>query len=169
MATIHTIWQNTDLKIEDWKDFLEDEHPDVTDKNEQYALIEQLNNIYLSDERMNLNEFVESGKIIAIADLGLWDGHHSGYHIIRSGNIRDCLYSDCDYLHWYVDRYGDMRCTAHHHDGINRYLYREVKPGITETQLGNLCEKIYQGTFTQNDISRYTRKLGPYIQKIYGW
>lgn len=158
MATIHTIWQNTGLRIEDWKDFLEDEHP-----------IEQLNNNYLSDERMNLDEVVESGKIIAIADLGLWDGHHSGYHIIQSGNIRDCLYSDCDYLHWYVDRYGDMRCTAHHHDGTNRYLYREVKPGITETQLGSLCEKIYRGTFTRNDISRYTRKLGPYVQKIYGW
>lgn len=169
MATIHTIWQNIDLKIEDWKDLLEDEYPDVTDEDEQYDLIGQINNDYLSDERMNLDEVVESGKIIVIADLGLWNGRHSGYHIIESGNIRDCLYSDCDYLHWYVDRYGDMRCAAHHHDGINRYLYREVKPGITQTQLDNFCEKIYNGTFTQKDITRYTRKLGPYIQKIYGW
>lgn len=112
MATTRTIWQNTDLKIEDWKDFLEDEYPDVTDEDEQYDLIEQINNDYLSDERMNLNEVVESGKIIVIADLGLWNGRRPGYHVIQSGNIRDCLYSDCDYLHWYVDRYGDMRCTA---------------------------------------------------------
>lgn len=169
MATIRTIWQNTDLKIEGWKEVLDEYGIDPDNEDEAYDFICKLNNEYLYDERMNLNDFVDSGKIIVIADLGLWNGRCPGYHIIQSGNIRDCLYSDCDYLHWYVDRYGDMRCTAHHHDGTNRYLYREVKPGITETQLGNLCEKIYQGTFTRNDISRYTRKLGPYIQKIYGW
>ena len=132
-------------------------------------MIGQINNDYLSDERMNLDEVVESGKIIVIADLGLWDGRHSGYHIIQSGNIADCLRSDCDYLHWFVDDIGDVRCTAHHHDGTNYYLYREVKPGITRTQLDNFREKIFNGTFTQRDVARYTRKLGPYIQKIYGW
>ena len=169
MATIHTIWQNTDLKIEDWKDLLEEEYPDVTDEDEQYDLIGKINNNYLSDEHMNLNKIVDSGKIIIIADLGLWDGRRPDYQIIQSGNIRDCLYSDCDYLHWYVNELGDMHCTAHHHDGTNHYLYREIKPGITETQLDNFCEKILNGTFTRKDICRYTRKLGPYIQKIYGW
>lgn len=169
MAAIRTIWQNTDIKIEDWKEVLEEYGIDPDDEDEAYLFVEKLNTEYLWDERANLDKVIESGVIIAIADLGLWNGRHSGYHVIDSGNIRDCLHSDCDYLHWYVDELGDMRCTAHHHDGTNRYLYREVKPGITETQLENFCEKIYNGTFTRKDITRYTRRLGPYIQKIYGW
>lgn len=169
MATIHTIWRNMDIKIEDWKEVLDEYGIDPDNEDEAYDFICKLNNEYLYDERMNLNEFVDSGKIIIIADLGLWNGRCPGYHIIQSGNIRDCLYSDCDYLHWYVNELGDMHCTAAHHDGTNRYLYREIKPGITETQLENFCEKILNGTFTRKDVCRYTRKLGPYIQKIYGW
>lgn len=45
-----------------------------------------------------------------------------GYKEIPSGNIRDCLYSDTDYSTWYVDRLGDLRCDAIHHDGTNFYL-----------------------------------------------
>ena len=169
MATIRTIWTNNAIDLEDWKDFLEEEYPDIVDEDQQWELVTQQIWNHLDDERMNLDKEVESGKIIIIADLGLWDGRHSGCRIIESGNIADCLRSDCDYLHWFVDDIGDMRCTAHHHDGTNYYLYREVKPGITQTQLDNFREKIFNGTFTRWDVTRYTRKLGPYIQKIYGW
>lgn len=170
MATIHTIWQNTDLKIEDWKDVLDEYFPEGVEEDEAYDFICKLNNEYLDDERMNLNKTVESGRILVIADLGLWDGRHMGYKIIESGSIADCLtFGDCDYVHWYVDGYGQFRATAHHHDGVNRYLYREIKPGISAKALDILIEKILSQNIWDHELSRCTRKIGPYIQKIYGW
>jgi len=162
-----TIWQNRNLNIEDFKDYLEEEYPDA-DEQDQYRIIDDLNYQYLGDERMNLNITVESGNIIAIADLGFWYGRKSGYKFIPSGNIADCLYSDCNHNEWYVDRYNNLRCIASHHDGTNHYLYREVKPGITETQLENFTDKIYNGTVKPADITRYTKALGPYIREVYG-
>ena len=45
-------------------------------------------------------EMAVSRPILVIGDLGLWHGRVSGYKEIPSGNIRDCLYSDCDYSTW---------------------------------------------------------------------
>lgn len=101
-------------------------------------------------------------------DLGLWHGRRMGYKEIESGNIKDCLYSDTDYVTWYVDRLGDLRCDAAHHDGTNHYLYRTYKPGVSEEQIDNLKEKLYYGTATRTDISRLTRRLGDDIAKVYG-
>ena len=94
-----------------------------------------------------------------------------GYKEIESGNIRDCLYSerDIDYSTWYVDKNGDFRCEAIHHDGTNHYLYRVYKDGVSETQIDNLKEKIYYGKATRADITRVTRRLGDDIAKVYGF
>ena len=86
-----------------------------------------------------------------------------------SGNIRDCLFSDTDYTTWYVDKLGDLRCDAVHHDGTNHYLYRVFKPGVTEAQMDRLKDKIYNGTATRSDIIRLTMRLGDEIGKVYGW
>ena len=107
--------------------------------------------------------------ILVIGDLGLWFGRRSGYKEIPSGNIRDCLFSDTDYTTWYVDKLGDLRCDAVHHDGTNHYLYRAFKPGVTEAQMDRLKDKIYNGTATRSDITRLTMRLGDEIGKVYGW
>ena len=88
---------------------------------------------------------------------------------IASGKISDCLYSDTDYATWYVDRLGDLRCDAIHHDGTNHYLYRTYKDGVSETQIDNLKEKLYHGTATRKDITRITRRLGDEIANVYGF
>ena len=92
-----------------------------------------------------------------------------GYKMIDSGNIKDCLYSDTDYTEWYVDRYGDLRADAVHHDGTNHYLYRVFKEGVTESQIERLQEKIYLGKATRADITRVTKRLGDEIGRVYGW
>lgn len=107
--------------------------------------------------------------ILIIADLGLWNGRHSAYREIASGNIKDCLSSNTDYSTWYVDRLGDLRCDADHHDGSNHYLYRVYKDGVSETQMDNLKDKIYRGVATRTDITRITRRLGDDIGRVYGW
>lgn len=163
----HVIWGNIDLDLDDWRDDLEAEYPELSE-DELYYKMYDINNEYLDDERMNLN--IETGQpIIVIADLGRWNGRFSGYKMIPSGNIRDCLYSDTDMTEWYVDERGDLRADAIHHDGTNYYLYRTFKDGATDAQIENLQNKIYCGKATRADITRVTRRLGDDIAKVYGF
>lgn len=126
------------------------------------------NEDYLSDERTNLNIQL-SQPIIIIGDIGRWNGRVMGYKTIDSGNIKDCLYSDTDYTEWYVDKYGDLRADAAHHDGTNHYLYRVFKDTATESQVENLKYKLYKGKATRADITRITRRLGDEIAAVYGF
>lgn len=163
----HLIWSNADLNYENWRADLEAEYPELSE-DERMERLYELNANQLDDERMNLN--IQLGMpILIIADLGLWDGHHSAYREIASGNIKDCLSSDTDYCTWYVDHLGDLRCDAGHHDGSNHYLYRVYKDGVSETQMDNLKDKIYRGVATRADITRITRRLGDDIGRVYGW
>lgn len=162
----HVIWSN-DLDYDDWKDYLEEQYPELSE-NERIVLMYEINDEYLDDERSNL-DIQLSRPILVVGDLGLWNGRRMGYKEIQSGNIRDCLYSDTDYVTWFVDRNGDFRCDAIHHDGTNHYLYRVYKDDVSETQIDNLKEKIYYGKATRTDIVRVTRRLGDDIAKVYGF
>lgn len=163
----HIIWSNYHLDYADWKEDLEAEYPDLSEE-ERISLMYEINDEYLSDERINLNIQL-SQPILVVADLGLWYGRRTGYREIQSGNIRDCLYSEMDYATWYVDRRGDLRCDAVHHDGTNHYLYRVYKDDVRESQIDLLKEKLYNGTATRADITRVTRRLGDEIARVYGF
>ena len=165
----YLIWSDYDLDYEDWRAELEAEYPELSE-DERMMLMYEMNSGYLDDERVNLTIQLDQ-PILMSADLGLWTGRHMGYKEIESGNIRDCLYSgrDTDYATWYVDKLGDLRCDTIHHDGTNRLLYRTYKPGVRESQIDLLKEKLYYGTATRADITRITRRLGDEIGKVYGW
>ena len=163
----HVIWSNYGLDYEDWRDDLEADYPDLSE-DERISLMYEINGDYLDDERMNLDVQL-SQPILVVGDLGLWNGRRMGYKEIPSGNIRDCLYSDTDMTEWYVDKYGDLRADATHHDGTNHYLYRVFKDGVSETQMENLRDKIYHGKATRADITRLTRRLGDEIAAVYGF
>ena len=164
----HIIWSN-DIDYDDWREDLEEQYPDLTEAERMERMYE-LNGDYLDDERSNL-DIQLSRPILVVGDLGLWHGRRMGYKEIPSGNIRDCLYSerDMDYSTWYVDKNGDLRADAIHHDGTNHYLYRVFKNGISETQMDNLCAKICHGQASRADITRTTRRLGDYIAAVYGF
>lgn len=140
----HIIWSN-DIDYDDWREELEEQYPDLTEA-ERMELMYELNSDYLDDERSNL-DIQLSRPILVVGDLGLWNGRRMGYKEIPSGNIRDCLYSerDIDYSTWYVDKNGDFRCDAIHHDGTNHYLYRAYKDSVSDTQIENLKEKNLPG------------------------
>ena len=55
----HLIWSNYDLDYEDWRDDLEEDHPELTE-DERMALMYEINNRYLDDERVNLNIWVRA-------------------------------------------------------------------------------------------------------------
>lgn len=125
------------------------------------------NNSWFDDERVNLSSVEDSGELIAIADIGRWNGRFSGYKKIK--DLPDVLYSSCDYERVYVDSNGDLRKEESHHDGSNSILYRYFKDNLTEEQKDNFLDKIYNGECTQKDITRYTRKAGVGIAKVFGW
>ena len=162
----HIIW-SSDVDYEDWRADLEEQYPDLSEQKRMELMVEQ-NNDYLDDERCNLNIQL-SRPILLIADIGRWDGRYPGYAEIKSGNIRDCLYSEMDDSTWYVDRLGDLRCDAIHHDGTNFYLYRVYKDSASPSQIELLKEKLYRGIATRADITRVTRRLGDDIAKVYGF
>lgn len=172
----HIIWSDLDLNIDDWRgayaEFVEDNNLDDDPEDEYgiYSFMVETNGFYLDDERMNLDIDIFQ-PIIAIADLGLWNGRVSGYKELNSYNIKDCLngFDSCEYHEWYVDERGDLRCKAVHHDGTNYILYRTYRDGMTSTQRYDFLDKIYNGTVTQEDIDGATRRLGDEIAAVYGW
>ncbi len=163
----HLIWSNYDLDYDKCRDELEREYPDFTE-DQRYRIMVEANDALLDDERCNL-DIQLSQPILVVADLGLWNGRHSGYTEIESGNIRDCLRMRYDYATWYVDRQGDLRCDEVHHDGTNHYLYRAFRDSASDTQRGALKDKLYRGIATRSDIVRVTKRLGDEIGKVYGW
>lgn len=122
--------------------------------------------IWFDDELSQLSDLSE-GSLIAIADLGRWNGRFSGYKEVKS--LGEVMYSSCDYERVYVDSNGDLRKDESHHDGSNSILYRYWKEGLTDIQKENFLDKIYNGKCTQKDITRYTRKAGVGIADTYGW
>lgn len=168
--TKHLIWSNIDLDLDDWKESLIADYPEIDANNEDalYRLMVDINDSYLDDERLNL-DIQLSQPILVIADLGLWNGRCMGYKEIASGNISDCLYDPNDYVEWYVDGYGNLRSTSIHHDGRNHYLFRVWKDETNDAKRENLEDKLYNGTATMNDISRVTRSIGKEIGRVYGW
>ena len=160
----HIIW-SSDPDYEDWRGDLEEQYPELSEQERMELMVEQ-NNDYLDDERCNLNIQL-SRPILLIADIGRWDGRYPGYAEIKSGNIRDCLYSEMDYSTWYVNRLGDLRCDAVHHDGTNHYLYRAYKENVSEAQIDRLKEKLYSGTATRAAVDGHT--IAGKIGRVYGW
>ena len=170
----HVIWSNINLNLDDWRGNMREQletngtNPDEITEDMLYQEMVRVNDDYLYDERDNLNVQLTE-PIIVIADLGRWNGRFLGYKMIESGKISDCLYSATDYTEWYVDKDGEFKAEAVHHDGRNKYMYRVFKDSSTEEQIVDLQDKIYSGTVTQADIDRVTRPLGKDIAKVYGF
>jgi len=170
----HIVWGNMNLDLDDWRGDMREQlemngtNPDDITEDMLYEEMLRTNDDLLDDERCNLNVQL-SEPIIVIADLGRWNGRFQGYKMIESGNISDCLYSDTDYTEWFVDKNGEFKADAAHHDGQNHYLYRVFKDGVTGEQIEDLQDKIYSGTVTKADIDRVTRPIGLDIAKVYGF
>lgn len=121
---------------------------------------------WFEDEKSELKR-VSEGEVLALADLGGWNGRCPGFKELKS--LEEVLCSSCDYERVYVDSNGDLRKDESHHDGDNFILYRYWKEGLTEQQKENFLAKIYHGKCTRKDITRYTRKAGVGIADAFGW
>ena len=167
----HIIWSNMNLDIEDWReDYKEScENNDMEyDPDDELAIYEwmmETNKEYFYDERMNLDKVVE-GRILVIADLGLWNGRKPAYKIVDSGNIKDILGFTYDCAEFYGDGY-NIRGTEVHHDGTNYYLYRVIRE---DRNIQNLLDDIYEGKeYTMKKLNYYTKSLYKPVAEVYRW
>lgn len=139
----------------------------LTDEEVEAYYLNNINPDYYDGERSNLDRELP-GTVIAIADLGLWQGRRSGYRILGS-NLNDVLLSHVNgasELSVYGDGY-NIRADEAHHDGTNHYMYRMMIPGKDASPLLNA---LYEGKDVPKAmLNRYTRSLYPYVARVYGW
>ena len=162
------VWSNLDLDLDDWRAYLEDEYPGLID-DELIEKMTEINDSYIDDERANL-DIVTGTEIIAIADIGRWDGRYMGYSEIKSGKISDCLYSPHDYSEWYVDSEKEFRCTDVHHDGRNHKLNAESKYEI-QLLIDQINSGICASDKLRNKLQTFAERLRqcPKSTKKYGY
>lgn len=169
----HIIWSNMNLDVNDWKDdykeFLESNEieGDPDDENAIWDWMNEMNSEYLDDERVNLNKALD-GRILIIADLGLWNGRRPAYKILGNNisNIFDINSRGFDYAEFYGDGH-NIRASESHHDGTNFYEYRVIRE---DRNIDNLLDAIYHGEkISRSKMNYYTKSLYGDVAKIYGW
>lgn len=136
---------------------------DDTIYNECY----EMNYLWYSDTKDELKMLDRGESLIAIADLGFWNGRRAGYKEFKS--LSDCLSTSDDDLELYVDSNGDLRRHTSNHDASSTVLFRYWRAGLTERQKQNFLDKVFSGNYTQNDITKYTCKAGLEIADNFGW
>ena len=165
----HNIIWSSIITAEDWEDDYREcneiEGDEEINELDVYSWASETNDTYLDDARCDLA--IPVGEIICIASLGLWDGRRMGYKHMGH-KVSDCLSSNDDDIEWYCDSH-NLCGVGYHHDGTNYYIYRVLKDGLSDEQVSNFENKLYYGTATKKDVSRYTRSLLPYVQKVYGF
>lgn len=160
-----TIW-SSEIDIDEWRESLLSENPDITE-DELYLIADEINGDYLDDERDMLSD-LKGEPIIIIGDLGFWFGRRNGYKMIPSGSVADCLYSEEDFVEWYVDEHDEFRARVADHDGSSGYLYRRLKENLSPRQIENFQDKILKGQADSKVLARYSRKIGKEILSVYG-
>ena len=151
----------SDAVMEDLKEF----YPNASDD----LLDELASDLYYDDRRLLMQTFAYTifpTDVVCIADLGLWNGRCRAHRIYEKPKLDELFYAghDIEEAEWYVDEYNDLRCDAHHHDGTNHYLYRQMRPDIGPTAFENFHNKLLNGQMTRKDLNHYTIALGPIVK-----
>ena len=134
------------------------------DMQEERAFLEDL---YFHDDKENLN-IKTDGRILAIADMGLWNGRRQGYKV--GGNNLNEIFDigNGDTIELYQDRY-DIRKISYHHDGTNYILFREIREDRSEESIENFLNSIYNGEeISRRKLNYYTKSLNHYVDEVFG-
>ena len=166
----HTIYNDdidfSEESIEQAKQELKEyyEEENATDEQAEQYLYER-NNADFQCECANLDKELDN-PIIAIANLGLWNGRKSGYKIC-SKNLNEVMFvGNEDYNDIYYDGYNVCK-KACHHDGTNYITFRELRPNV---DVDKFTTMIYNGEYICGaTLNRYTRSLRRYVKEVYGW
>lgn len=115
-------------------------------------------------EKMTLDYELDND-ILAIADLGLWNGRTSSYQLLGD-NLNNVLNVSGDIIEVYAEN-GNIRAKAVHHDGVNYILFRKIRE---DRDIEKLLDRIYEGKpVSPSLLNYYTESLYPQVQEVYGW
>ena len=130
---------------EGFKEYCEDNGLNE-EKTDIYDYIHDSLRDWLECEHVNLDK--PCGTIIAIANLGLWNGRRSGYGIIRVGKVNGIfsISGHYDNVTFYCDRY-NVKAELYHHDGVNYIEFREVKENVNP-------QPLLDRLFKQEEVTR---------------
>ena len=150
----------SDAVIDDLKELYPDYSPE--------ELEELATDLYYDDRRLLMQTFaytIFQTDVVCIADLGLWNGRCRAHRVYEKPTLDELFYAghDIEEAEWYVDEYNDLRCDAHHHDGTNHYLYRQIRSEIGPAARRNFYDKIQSHTLTRKDINHYTLPIGKIV------
>ena len=158
----HLIYTNDysyykDIAIES----LQEDNAELTQENiynEAYFLMD----VYLQDEKCNLDYNID---IIAIGDIGLWNGRVKGYRLLK--NINQIFDIAEDYNRYYVEGV-TLKADCIHHDGTNHvsfYVIDMDKNGVQDF----LDDIYYQRKISKSRFYKYCKSAGKLVKKIYGF
>ena len=162
------IWSNLNINIDEWQDYIKEIENEQGEKLDEYEKMQKIANLldeYFQDELVNLNIKTDN-KIIAIANLGLWNGRKKGYKILDN-NVNSILNSfGCDHIEIYADKY-NIKFKGIHHDGRNYIEFREIREGVN---IDNLLNDIYSSKeISRQKLNYYTKSIRHYVADVYGW
>ena len=112
---------------QDEREFLEEIYPEVEPTKEDVTQKIYHNiDVSFDDSRINLSKQL-NGRILCIADMGLWNGRRTGYKILGN-NLNEFLTCGigCDEKEIYCDGF-NVYATGYHHDGRNHVEFREIR------------------------------------------
>ena len=116
-------------------------------------------------EKSNLHKELPNN-IIAIADVGKWNGRFHGGKILGN-NLNEVLFMGRDHMdiNCYCNRY-DVCSDLAHHDATDHITYRMIKEGVDADWL---LDKLVEEGLSGKEITKYTKSLRPYVKEIYGF
>ncbi len=154
----HTIWNSdaTEYDFEEARRNCADangETPEEVSDEAVWDFIHREIDQWYEDESMNLNK--PTGRILCYGSLGLWWGRPTGYRMIDGGNLNAVLGQACrdsyDY-HVYFDG-RDVCADDTHHDGTNRYTFREIREDVGEDALDAFLDRLTGGRYRKRTWS----------------
>jgi hypothetical protein len=160
MSAKFVMWSNYDVKPD--KKYYDENYPEMSEDQRMEDAIEV--NYQSLDYLKSDMDIQLSNNIIAIADIGRWNGRVLGYKMFESGNIKDIFNTECDYAEWFSDGY-NVKFKGSHHDGNNYCEYREVRDNVN---IDTFLNKIYKGEkLTRKQINYYTKSILPEVLKAW--
>ena len=173
MAKHTTIWKSYGMySLKEMEQAEQDAREHLKENDfENYETVDVSDSIYeeidmwFEDEISNLYRVLD-GRILAIANMGLWNGRRTGYKILGN-NLNEVISCGigCDDKEIYCDGF-NVLAKGYHHDGTNYVEFREIRE---DRNIDTLLDKIYNNEeVTRKEINYYTRSLRPYVKQVYG-
>ena len=155
------LFKEVEFTEEEWKEECKYYDVEIEYKStDYYNYIGDLDYFYLRDLIDQLKIITENMELIAIADIGRWNGRVLGYKELSTIEEAFTYY---DSVEIYIER-GDLKIRGLHHDGVNYITIRAFKD-IPDQKKENFLDKIYCNNLKKGDISRYTRSLKKELYK----